>query len=222
MLADAYLPAKGYLHHMDPRAKALLLVAITVVALAPGGLENAAVLTGMVVLACTAGLGLREALRPIRALMTLVVFLVLLTPLFHRDGTVLLSVAGRPILTDRGLAETYRFLCRLVTISEAFYMFFRTTELDAIVAAARWFGLPYVACLVLGVVARLVPTTAALYHAVLDAHSLRRPPARERERGPRAAGAEQSRHAERGGGAEQNHRKESTPVDRKRPKRLDA
>jgi energy-coupling factor transport system permease protein len=186
MLSDAYLARRGYLHALDPRAKALLVVAATVLALSPGGNLQAGVHAAAVLLALVVGLGLRETFRPIRAVVVLMVFLIVLTPLFHREGDVLVAVGGQTILTDRGLEETYRLLCRLLTITLVFYLFFRTTEVDAVIAAARWFGMPYVACLVLGVVARLVPTTVALYHGVQDAHSLRRPPGPEVGRGLRA------------------------------------
>ena len=186
MLADAYRPGRGPLYAMDPRAKTILVAAVGIHSVLPTSLLTAAVLPGVLLLVCLATLGPREALRPLRAALPLLLMLCLLTPLFYPQGSLLIGVRGLRLLTDRGAAETLRLLCRLVTLTMAFFAYFRTTELGALLESGRWFGLPFSACLVLGVAVRLVPSTAALYLGVLDAHSLRRPSAATRRRGPAA------------------------------------
>lgn len=184
MLADTYRPGRGPMHAMDPRAKTVLVAAVGILSVLPTSLATAAVLSLVLLVACIVVLGPRETLRPVRATLPLLVMLCLLTPLFYPQGSLLLGFGGLRLLTDRGAAETFRLLCRLVTLTMAFYAYFRTTELEILLETGRWFGLPFTACLVLGVAVRLVPSTAALYLGVLEAHSLRRPSTGNRRRGP--------------------------------------
>jgi energy-coupling factor transport system permease protein len=187
VLGDTFLPGAGILHRADPRAKTVVLVGVGVLALVPTGVAPSVTLATVAVLVSTIGIGLREAFRPLRASIPLLVLLVALTPLFYPGGALLLGVGGLRYLTDRGLVETARILCRFVSLAVACYAYFRTTETGDLLATGRWFGLPYGACLVLGVAVRLVPSTAALYLGVLDALSLRRASPGGRRQG---AGAE--------------------------------
>lgn len=186
MLADAYRPSNGYLHGTDPRAKTILVASVAVLSVLPIELAAMAALAVTVLLLVLIALGPGETLRPIRAALPLLLLLCLLTPPFYPQGRALVTVGSTRLVTDRGIAETVRLLCRLLTLTVGFYAYFRSTSLGLLLETGRWFGLPYSACLVVGVAARLVPSTAALYTGVLEAHSLRRPSGGRRRRGPAA------------------------------------
>jgi energy-coupling factor transport system permease protein len=65
------------------------------------------------------------------------------------------------------------FIARLSGITLAFYGLLRTQQLEELVPALRWFGLPYRAALVVTITFRYVPFLAGTWQNVRDAHRLR-------------------------------------------------
>jgi energy-coupling factor transport system permease protein len=58
----------------------------------------------------------------------------------------------------------------------AFFLYLRTTAINELILALRWFGLPFKAALVTTLAFRYVPYMANVYTSVVDAHRLRSDP----------------------------------------------
>ena len=166
MLGDAYRPRTSALHRLDPRVK-LPLLALVVVCFFVRSESLAPPLYVALLFALAAlCLGPGDAISSVRLLLPLLVFIVVLTPLFAGGG------AWR--LTPEVLGEVHTLYCRLVGVSLAFFLFFRTTATEAFIATLGWYGLPFRASLVMGLALRWIPSMMRIYEIVVEAHSLRR------------------------------------------------
>ncbi len=173
MMVAFSIPGSGILHRFDPRAKLAALVAVLpafVVRLAPWvPLAYSGLLAVLVVVA----LGPRELLRSFKAIAPILLIILVLTPVFRRGGDLVWAPFGLHILTREGLLESLRLVGRFTGLTLAFFAVFRTLELDELVLALRWYGLPYRPALTLIMAFRFIPTLVTLYQDVQDAHSLR-------------------------------------------------
>jgi energy-coupling factor transport system permease protein len=174
MVMEFARPGKSLLHKLDPRSKLAGLVAfIPAFFVFPSPLLPVVYATGLA-LAVGVCLGARELARSLGAVAPLLCVIAILTPAFHRGGTILWSPFGLAFLTTDGLRESLRLVGRFAGLTLAFYAVFRTLEQDELVLALRWYGLPFRAALVLIVAFRFIPTFFALSRGVQDAHALRR------------------------------------------------
>ncbi len=174
---DFFKPGTSFLHRFDPRAKLLLLAPVTVSLLIPAPVVVSACLVAFLLGVIGAAFGPSELTVPLRPILPVLILIALLTPLFHRSGTVLLAVRGFALVTGGGLRAALAMILRFGGISLAFFAAFRSIELDDLVLALRWFGLPYSACLVVIIAFRSLPSLASTYRNVQDAHRLRCGPA---------------------------------------------
>jgi energy-coupling factor transport system permease protein len=174
MVTEFSLPGHSPLHRLDPRAKIAGLVAFV-----PSFFVFPAAWLPVVYAACLAlvivlFLGPRELGRSLAAVGPLLLIICVLTPVFHRGGRTLWSLFGLAVLTTDGLRESVRLVGRFAGLTLVFYAVFRTLDMDDLVLALRWYGLPFRAALALIVAFRFIPTLFALYRGVQDAHALRR------------------------------------------------
>jgi energy-coupling factor transport system permease protein len=174
MIGTFYRPGRSFLHRFDPRCKLVLLVLFLVLFLLPIPLTLYAGYFAFLVLIILAALGVRELLPPLRLIGPLLLLMAVLTPPFHRQGQVYLSIAGWPLLTSEGVLETARLLVRFTGITLALFAFMRTSSPEQVLLTLRWFGLPFQAGLALGIALQYMPTLRDLYLQVVDAHRLRR------------------------------------------------
>jgi energy-coupling factor transport system permease protein len=173
MMVAFSIPGSSLLHRHDPRAKLAGLVAVLpafVIRLAPWVPLAYAAALGILILV---SLGPRELRRSLTAIAPILLIIFVLTPLFRRGGDLLWSPFGLPVLTSEGLTESVRLVGRFAGLTFAFYAVFRTLELEELVLALRWYGLPYSPALTLIMAFRFIPTLVELYQNVQDAHSLR-------------------------------------------------
>jgi energy-coupling factor transport system permease protein len=118
-------------------------------------------------------LGPGQLIPPLKTLWPILVFIILLTPPFHRDGFPLVRIFDVTLVTSEGLQTTLVLLLRFLGITFGFFAVVRTVALDDMVLSLRWFRLPYAACLVITITLRTIPSLAGTWHNVLDAHRLR-------------------------------------------------
>ena len=182
MIAEMYRPGRSLLHRWDPRAKLLLLPLILAAFFIPGDPVELLVLTGIVVALVAVELGPRELVPPLKTLWPILTLITVLTPPFHRAGPVIVSAWGLPVLTAAGLRFTAVLFLRFLGITLGFFAVVRTVSLDDMVLGLRWFLVPYSACLVVTITLRTIPTLAATWRNVADAHRLRRGAAAGRTR----------------------------------------
>jgi energy-coupling factor transport system permease protein len=183
MITDSFKPGRSVLHCLDCRPKLILLLAITVAFFLPIPalyLIPYVVLLSLLTLLC---LGFKELAKPILAILPILILVTLLTPPFHRGGEPILSLMGRIVLTTEGLRETERMIFRFTGITLAFFLYFRTTDINNLVLALRWFGLPFKSALVVTIAFRYIPYMMNVYSNVVDAHKLRSGKPGDRQRG---------------------------------------
>jgi energy-coupling factor transport system permease protein len=171
--ADFYLPGTSFLHRTDPRARLLALVGFTACFLVPAEPLPLAGLAIACLAIVGATLGVRQLAALLRALGPALLVIALLTPPFVRGGDVLVTVAGRPIVTTAGVRAAIVYLARLSGIAGVFFALLRSLRLEELVLGLRWYGLPYAAALTVTITFRYIPFLAGTWHDARDAARLR-------------------------------------------------
>jgi energy-coupling factor transport system permease protein len=77
------------------------------------------------------------------------------------------------LLTSEGLSEAHRLLLRFTGLTLSFFIVFRTLDMNDLILALRWFGLPFRVALIIIVSLRFIPSLFVVYKNVQDAHTLR-------------------------------------------------
>ena len=174
MIAESYIPGRGPLYRMDPRAKLVLLIVMTVMFFSADShfFHAGMLLFAFLVTLFSTGAG--NALRPLRAIWPVLLLTAILTPPFTREGPVLLSVGQKMMLTAGGLNAAVSMLLRFAGVTSVFFLFFSTTESSSLILALRSFGLPFRAAMTVTISLRYIPDMFRVYHNISDAHRLRR------------------------------------------------
>lgn len=175
MIVGTYSPGRSILHRLDPRLKLLLLLLVSLSFFFPLPLTVPALYLGALLLLSASALGPRALAIPLTTILPILILVSLLTPPFHAGGTLLLAPLPFYRITTGGLAETARLLIRFTGITLAFFIYFRTTEIDRFILALRAFRLPYGAALVVSLAFRFIPYMVELYGSIRAAHKLRMP-----------------------------------------------
>ncbi|MCF7953090.1 MAG: energy-coupling factor transporter transmembrane protein EcfT [Spirochaetales bacterium] len=177
MIGSAYRDTGSLLHAFDPRVKLLIVLGWSVLLFLPMPQPQFRLpLYSVTVFLLTAGfLGIRDAWTPIRSILPLLILVLLLTPPFYRDGTPVLLIGERVIVTSGGIEETVRLISRFTGITMLFFLFFRTTSLQHVILTLRSYGLSYRIALVITLALRYIPYIAQLFKTVRSAHALRDP-----------------------------------------------
>lgn len=176
MIAEFYRPGNSVLHHLDPRAKLILLVVVLAAFFIPSAPWVLLLSTVVIVCVIALVLGPAQLVPPLKTLWPILILIALLTPPFHRAGSPVVQVSGVLLVSTDGLNTTLVMLLRFLGITYGFFAVVRTLALDDMVLSLRWFGLPYSACLVITITLRTIPTLGATWRNVLDAHRLRSGP----------------------------------------------
>ncbi len=174
------VPGRSILHRYDPRAKLLFLVVLVACFFVPGPAWITAAWVIALAVVIAACLGLRDLGRALATIAPVLAVICVLTPVFRRTGPPLWQPFGARVLTVDGLAEVIRLVTRFTGLTLAFFAVFRTLDMDGMVAALRWFGLPFRAALVFIIAFRFIPTLFGVFQSVQEAHLLRMSGARRR------------------------------------------
>jgi energy-coupling factor transport system permease protein len=102
---------------------------------------------------------------------------------------VILRVFSFPIVTEEGFRTTLSMLIRFTGLTLAFFAVFRSIELNELMAALRWFGLPFSLSLLVIIAFRSIPSLGVTFRNVQDAHRLRAGPLPMRRGGRRRLAA---------------------------------
>jgi energy-coupling factor transport system permease protein len=176
MIAEIYKPGVTIVHRLDPRPKVVVLLALVIVFFLPVPFLLLVPYIALLCLTITLSIGLKEMVKPILAILPLLILVLILTPLLYKGGDPILVFRGWVIVTTSGIEDTGRLILRFTGITLAFYQFFRTTELNRFISALRWYGLPYNPALIVTTSMRYIPYVARVYGNVRDAHRLRQNP----------------------------------------------
>ena len=173
MIDTLFIKKNTLLHRYDCRLKLILLPIFTIYYFLPLPLILPAGLFIVSILTAWVSLGRKDAVLPVKMIFPLLILILILTPLFHREGQVLMSVSDIRILTLPGLRETGTYLIRFSGITLTFFLLFRTTSMEDLLLGLRWYRLPFLMTLIISVALRYIPHLAGLYSQVKTAHSLR-------------------------------------------------
>jgi len=173
MIDTLYRRGETFLHRYDCRLKLLLLPLFTVVFLLPLSWFSLAGAAGLLLVTASAAVGRRDMWIPFRMIWPLLLFILLLTPLFHRSGPALITAGEMVLVTLEGLTESLKYIFRFLGITYLFFLFFRTTPMEDLLLGLAWFRLPYTATLVISIALRYIPHLAGLYGRIKGAHALR-------------------------------------------------
>jgi len=168
-----YREKRSLLHAYDCRLKLVLLPLLVVYFFLPQGLPISAGVTSLLLILILAVLGWKDLVLPLSMIGPLLILILLLTPLFHRTGTPLVTAGSFLLVTSDGLTEAFQYALRLTGISIIFFLFFRTTPMEDILLALSWYRLPYTVTLVISIALRYIPHIAGLYGKIKSAHALR-------------------------------------------------
>ncbi|MGA2976027.1 MAG: energy-coupling factor transporter transmembrane component T [Spirochaetia bacterium] len=173
MVIDFFKPGRSILHRFDPRAKLLMLAVFVSCFFLPVQLWVMAIYLACLVVLIIACLGLAELGRSLAAIAPVLLIICVLTPVFRRGGAAFWSPFGFPLLTSEGLSEALRLLLRFTGLTLSFFIVFRTLDMNDLILALRWFGLPFRVALIIIVSLRFIPSLFVVYKNVQDAHTLR-------------------------------------------------
>jgi len=176
--ALGYIPGDSFLHRLDPRTKLLVLIAISVAALATTSPVRTAFLFAFVVgLAVAAGLA-RPFSRSLLFLMPLLTFILVIDSLFPREawGPVLFSAQVGPFtpeITPGGLLFATAMGIRILVIGGMSFLFVMTTSYTDFVAGLRTSRLPPVIAFSLGYALKSVTALTEDLRNIMDAQRSR-------------------------------------------------
>ena len=173
MIDTLYRKDSSFLHRFDCRLKLLLLPFLVLYFFLPLPLFLPGSLLVLLVFVSGSSLGLRDVLLPVKMIFPLLLLILILTPLFYRQGEPLWMIGDIIVVTDRGLSETGLYIFRFAGITTAFFLLFRTTPMEDILLGLAWYRLPYILTLVISVALRYIPHLAGLYSQITAAHALR-------------------------------------------------
>ena len=173
MVDTLYISGSSFLHRYDCRLKLLLLPFLVIFFFLPSSWISTAGLLLFLCFITVFSLGVNDLILPLRMIYPLLILITILTPFFYREGVPLLNPGGLVILTEKGLSETFLYVCRFWGITLSFFLLFRTTPMEDMILGLSWFRMPYTLTLIISVALRYIPHLAGLYGQISAAHSLR-------------------------------------------------
>lgn len=170
----AYIPGDSPLHRLDPRTKLLLSLLICVACFSGDSLLFLCAMIAVDLAIGAIGGIMGPALRLLRGLIRLSIFLFLLQVLFVQSGTVLLPLPFGLGITDDGLLTAARVALRLIGATLPLSLLISMTKLtdlsNALVDGCR---IPYRYAFAVTSAIRFVPTFAADLQAIMEAQTAR-------------------------------------------------
>ncbi len=173
MITETYLKGNSFLHRLDPRLKIIYLLFFSVIFFLPVSVVKYYSAFALIFISSSVSVGIRNTLSPLKVIMPLIFLIMLLTPLFHTGGTVILRSGSFTILTSSGLSETLHLVGRFLGVTLLFFIFLRTTRIDDFILALRYFGLSHKNAVVITITLRYIPYLMSVYVNTVDAHKMR-------------------------------------------------
>jgi len=173
LVFDLYAPGRSWLHRLDPRVKLWLVVlGIGVAFLLRVWWRQALLLLGVLLLLRSASLA-REKLHWLwQQMRWLVIFILVLQPIFTPGSTVLFAV-GPLRLTLEGIQRALLLALRALVMAYVAGGLLFTTKQQALVRALVRLGVPYTWGLTLSLTLRFLPALGDLFSKVREAQAAR-------------------------------------------------
>jgi energy-coupling factor transport system permease protein len=170
---DFYVPGRSRLHRLDPRVKLALVVAGSVVTLL---WVNVWLLCGVLLLThavlLLSGYPVSRLAAIWRTIGPLLIVVILVWPLFDRNGTAIVEL-GPLKITGTALLRGTVTAVRLAAVSFIFLLWIGTTGIRELVRGFVRLGLPVSWGMSLTIGLRFIPTFAGIFQTVSDAQKSR-------------------------------------------------
>lgn len=173
MITTTYVRGNSILHKADPRIKTIVLLTIVILLFFPLSITTMTIINALLLLSGINSLGFSKSIQPIKMILPIIIFVIILTPPFFRGGNPVLVIKDTVILTTTGIEQTLRLIFRFSGITLSFYIFFSTTSINYFILTLHWFRLPFKAALVITIALRYIPYMVLIYNNIRDAHKLR-------------------------------------------------
>ncbi len=173
MSFSSYIYRKSFYHRLDPRAKLIFTLLITLAILMESSVLKAFCYAFLAILLSISAVGVKESFLNFRRISLLVLFIIIFSPLQQRSGKALVSIGSFMLLSMDGALSSSLILFKFITISYIFSLLLETERLENIIAALRYFRLPYSVSLTVSMTLSFIPTLANRYAEIRDAISLR-------------------------------------------------
>ena len=173
MISSTYIAGRGFIYHIDARAKLLLVVLLCIEVFLPVSPIGMYLISFLCIAIAWYATGFKQAISPLKIIMPLIIVMILFTPLTYRHDAPLIVVKGITLATNEGLFHLNLLIARFTAITYLTTLFVWTTSMSDIMLTFRFYGLPYKGALVITLAFRFIPFIADSFHMVRDAFSLR-------------------------------------------------
>ncbi len=173
MITSTFVRGNSILHRADPRIKTIILLTIVILLFFPLSITAMTIIVALLFITGINSLGFSRIIHPIKMILPIIIFVIILTPPFFRGGDAILTIKDTIILTTEGIEQTLRLIFRFSGITLCFYIFFSTTSINYFILTLHWFRLPFRAALVITIALRYIPYMVIIYNNIKDAHKLR-------------------------------------------------
>lgn len=167
----------------DTRPKLLFTVLMVAALFLIPGLAPLALVTALSFAFSSSQVGIRKALRDLRAISGMLLVMLLFAPLNERGGEPLLTAWGFTVATREALLVFARVALRFVAVTIWCSLMMRTTPGREITPSLEWYGLAHSAALVLDLAMRFIPEFSRTFGLIRDSQRLRLPNPGEDEKG---------------------------------------
>ena len=175
MTSDTFIAGRGPLYRIDPRAKVLFLVAMTIWFFLPVTLGSLWVVVGILFVVMVGSIGVKYSRRVIASISAMLLFMVLFMPFSQRTGEGCLSIRGWTVVTWAGLWQTLLLMGRFMGITFTCTLLFATTKMHDITLVLLSWHLPYKVALVVTLAFTYIPFIGDSFKEIQESHKLRRP-----------------------------------------------
>ena len=169
MDADLYVPGDGWLHRADPRVKFLITVVMLVLCLV---WRNWAFILDVLIIEhlmlITDGVPLKRIGWVWKILAVIIVFIVVLWPIFDPSGTHVLWQWGWLKLTRENLVMAAVMGLRIPALGFACFLTLFTTSQTKLIRGLTSLGMPYKAGLTLATALRYIPVFFSIFQSVSE------------------------------------------------------
>ncbi|MEA1911455.1 MAG: CbiQ family ECF transporter T component, partial [Spirochaetota bacterium] len=117
MITSTFIQGNSFLHKTDPRLKTIILLCTVILFFLPLSITAMFIFFTGLVLVGMYSLGFLKALQPVKMILPIIIFVIILTPPFFRGGETILIIKNIIILTSEGLFHTLRLILRFTGIT---------------------------------------------------------------------------------------------------------
>lgn len=176
-----YMPLDSVVHRMDPRAKILILVLLMVAVFIPAGALGYVVLTVFIISSLMLSkLKLGYALRAMKPMMWMMVFLLVINVLVIKTGTPLLNLGWFSIYSD-AIYQTLYIVVRLTLMIIMTTILTASTKpldltlgIEKLLKAFEKIGLPaHIIAMIISIALRFIPTLIEETQRIMNAQASR-------------------------------------------------